>query len=122
MLTKEQAQSILNLALELERTGRISSLAEGQEKTDMIHRNRAVQVTLEEYIEMVTEKDMACPSPSEIYDARKEAQLTQAEAADLIHSKLRTWQDWEAGKAKMHAGLWELFLLKLEERKRLQGN
>ena len=62
------------------------------------------------------------PEPSEIKTKRLEEALTQAEAADLIHSRLRTWQDWEAGKAKMHAGLWELFLLKLEERKRLQGN
>lgn len=62
------------------------------------------------------------PEPSEIKTKRLEQALTQAEAADLIYSKLRTWQDWEAGKAKMHAGLWELFLLKLEERKPLQGN
>lgn len=62
------------------------------------------------------------PEPSEIKATRLEEKLTQAEAADLIHSRLRTWQDWEAGKAKMHAGLWELFLLKLEERKRLQAS
>ena len=62
------------------------------------------------------------PNPNEIRAKRLEAKLTQADAADLIHSKLRTWQDWEAGKAKMHAGLWELFLLKLEERKRLQAS
>lgn len=52
--------------------------------------------------------------PDSIKQARKTAGLTQAEAAALIHSKLRTWQDWEAGKAKIHAGLWELFLLKIE--------
>ena len=34
------------------------------------------------------------------------------EGARLIHSTLRTWQDWEAGKARMHPGLWELFILK----------
>lgn len=61
-------------------------------------------------------------TPVEIKKARQQAGLTQKEAAHLIYSTLRTWQDWEAGKAKMHAGLWELFLLKLEERKRLQGN
>lgn len=33
-------------------------------------------------------------------------------AAALIHSTLRTWQDWEAGVARMHPGLWELFCLK----------
>lgn len=56
-----------------------------------------------------------------IKQARTAAGLSQTSAAHLIHSTLRTWQDWEAGKAKMHAGLWELFLLKLEERKRLQA-
>lgn len=62
------------------------------------------------------------PTSEQIKEARRVARVTQSEAADLIHSRLRTWQDWEAGKAKMHAGLWELFLLKLEERKRLQAS
>lgn len=61
------------------------------------------------------------PTPEEIKESRKIAKLSQTHAAQLIHSTLRTWQDWEAGKAKMHAGLWELFLLKVEEKKRLQG-
>lgn len=50
--------------------------------------------------------------PQIIRERRKEAGLTQTRAAELVHSKLRTWQDWEAGKASMHAGLWELFNLK----------
>lgn len=49
------------------------------------------------------------PTPAEIRQAREAAGLTQPEAAALIHSTLRTWQDWEAGIARMHAGLWELF-------------
>jgi len=52
------------------------------------------------------------PSPDEIVGERFNARLTQTEAARLIHSTLRTWQDWEAGKARMHPGLWELFILK----------
>ena len=52
---------------------------------------------------------MRNPTPAEIRTARKDAGLTQTEAAHLIHSTLRTWQDWESGKARMHAGLWELF-------------
>lgn len=56
------------------------------------------------------------PSKDDIKTARKHARLSQTDAASLIHSTLRTWQDWEAGKAKMHAGLWELFLLKLHEK------
>lgn len=52
------------------------------------------------------------PAPDEIVGERFNARLTQTEAARLIHSTLRTWQDWEAGKARMHPGLWELFILK----------
>lgn len=52
------------------------------------------------------------PTPDEIVGERFNARLTQTEAARLIHSTLRTWQDWEAGKARMHPGLWELFILK----------
>ena len=56
-------------------------------------------------------------SPEVLKQARIESGLTQTQAAELIHSKLRTWQDWEAGKAKMHLGLWELFLIKKEKLK-----
>ncbi len=52
------------------------------------------------------------PDPKEIRAAREAAGLSQSAAASLIHSTLRTWQDWEAGKARMHPGLWELFRIK----------
>ena len=52
------------------------------------------------------------PKPSEIAAARAAAGLTQTEAAERIHGKLRTWQDYEGGQRKMHPGLWELFRLK----------
>ncbi|WP_413460629.1 XRE family transcriptional regulator [Herbaspirillum huttiense] len=55
---------------------------------------------------------MEAPSPYEIKESRLKAGLSQERAADLIYSTKRTWQDWEAGKAKMHCGLWELFKLK----------
>lgn len=54
----------------------------------------------------------ANPKPEQIREAREAAGLTQTGAAALVHSTLRTWQDWEAGKARMHAGLWELFRIK----------
>ncbi|MBV1706297.1 MAG: hypothetical protein KGQ37_03730 [Hyphomicrobiales bacterium] len=38
--------------------------------------------------------------------------MTQTQAAGLVHVSLRTWQQWEAGDRRMHAGLWELFGLK----------
>lgn len=55
---------------------------------------------------------MPSPSPAEIRAARESAGLSQKDAAALIHSTWRTWQDWEAGKARMHPGLWELFRIK----------
>lgn len=54
------------------------------------------------------------PSPSEIRSTRKAAGLTQTEAARLIHSTLRAWQEWEAGNRQMHPGLWELFRIKVQ--------
>jgi DNA-binding transcriptional regulator YiaG len=56
------------------------------------------------------------PEPSEIRCMRNEAGLTQTQAATLVCSTLRTWQDWEAGIARMHPGLWELFCLKVKAR------
>lgn len=52
------------------------------------------------------------PAPAEIKEARLAAGLSQSAAAAMIHSTLRTWQDWEAGIARMHPGLWELFCIK----------
>ena len=56
--------------------------------------------------------NITIPAPQQIVALRKTAGLTQTQAAELIHSKLRTWQDWESGKAKMHEAHWELFQLK----------
>lgn len=55
---------------------------------------------------------LTSPAPDEIKSRRKVSGLSQEKAAELIFSKRRTWQDWESGKATMHPGLWELFLLK----------
>ena len=57
-------------------------------------------------------KEKKSPTPEEIRTARKKSRLSQTAAANLIYSTLRTWQDWEAGKAHMHPGLWELFCQK----------
>jgi len=56
----------------------------------------------------------ANPTPEQIRDAREAAGLSQPAAAALVYSTRRTWQDWEAGIARMHPGLWELFCLKLK--------
>lgn len=54
----------------------------------------------------------ANPSPEQIRALRVAAGLSQSAAAVLIHSTLRTLQDWEAGIARMHPGLWELLQIK----------
>lgn len=59
---------------------------------------------------------MNSPSPTEIRQARKEAGLTQAQAAELIHSVQRTWYKWESGERTMHPAFWELFLIKVGRR------
>lgn len=49
------------------------------------------------------------PTADDLRAARQSLRLSQSAAATLIGSTLRTWQDWEAGKAAMHPGLWRLF-------------
>jgi DNA-binding transcriptional regulator YiaG len=55
------------------------------------------------------------PTPEQVRAARQAAGLSQTAAAALIHSALRSWQDWEAGKRKMHPAFWELFNLKIKQ-------
>lgn len=57
-------------------------------------------------------KSSANPTPADIIAGREAAGLTQTQAAGLVHGSLRTWQQWEAGDRRMHAGLWELFRIK----------
>ena len=58
----------------------------------------------------------ANPTPAEVRAAREAAGLTQSQAAALIYSNLRSWQNWEndhpVDGRKCHPGLFELFLLK----------
>ena len=54
----------------------------------------------------------ASPAPQTIAAARKAAAMSQDAAAELVYVARRTWQDWEAGKAAMPPGLWELFEIK----------
>lgn len=53
------------------------------------------------------------PTPEKIKQARKDAGLTQAKAAELVHVNLTSWQKWEQGNHQITAGLWELFLIKV---------
>lgn len=54
----------------------------------------------------------ANPPPEEIRAARLAAGLTQTDAAQLVHTTCRVWQQWEAGDRRMHPAFWELFSLK----------
>lgn len=61
------------------------------------------------------------PKPSEVRQARESAGLSQTDAAQLVHSALRSWQQWEAepenaSHRKMHPALWELFNMKIKKR------
>lgn len=57
------------------------------------------------------------PTPAEIRAARIAADLTQSQAAALVHASLNTWQQWEApvgssSARQMHPASWELFRIK----------
>lgn len=51
-------------------------------------------------------------SPIKIKKLRRKLGLTQEQAAEVIHISKVTWQQWEAGKRKIHPAFWELFNLK----------
>lgn len=55
------------------------------------------------------------PTPEQIKNTRTELSLTQRQAAELVHSALRTWQQWEKGDRKMHQAFWELFQIKVKK-------
>lgn len=56
---------------------------------------------------------MKPPKPAAIRRARRVAGLTQTQAAELVHTTCRVWQQWEAGDYKMHPAFFELFMIKL---------
>lgn len=61
-----------------------------------------------------SEKKSKRPSPSEVRRLRKALGLTQAQAAQLVHATMRSWQNWESEKSgpNMSEQTWELFRLK----------
>jgi DNA-binding transcriptional regulator YiaG len=48
------------------------------------------------------------PAPEAIRDWRRDRGLSASEAAALVHSTQRVWQQWEAGERRMHPAMWEL--------------
>ena len=55
------------------------------------------------------------PAPVQIRASRKNAGLTQEQAARVIGATRRAWQEWEAGRRNMPGAKWELFLRKSKE-------
>lgn len=56
---------------------------------------------------------MNTPAPEAIRAARDAADLTQAEAAELVHlGSAKRWSEYECGAQAMDAARWELFLIK----------
>lgn len=57
------------------------------------------------------------PTPEEIRHIRTNSELTQTEAARMIHSTINAWQQWESPVGsvkhrKMHPAMYELFVNK----------
>ena len=57
------------------------------------------------------------PTPADIRTAREAVGLTQTDAAMLVHTTCRVWQQWEAGDRRMHPAFFELFIRKIYRRK-----
>lgn len=60
---------------------------------------------------------MNSPAPEAVRQARKEAGITQRQAADLINCTTRAYQRYESGDRAMSAGAWELMQIKLAQLK-----
>ena len=56
------------------------------------------------------------PTPQSIKQLRILAGITQSQAAAMLHTTSRVWQQWEAGDRGMHGAFWELFRIKLQIR------
>lgn len=64
------------------------------------------------------------PRPAEVVAARERVQkardlnITEAQTfcAALVHTTIRTWQQWETDDRRMHPAFWELFERKEKEK------
>lgn len=56
------------------------------------------------------------PTPDNIRRARDGADLTQAEAAELVHlGSAKRWSEYERGTQAIELARWELFLIKTSQ-------
>ena len=56
--------------------------------------------------------DSMNPTPEQIKQTRKDAGLTQTQAAELIYKARISWQQYESGARQMDRALFELFMIK----------
>lgn len=68
-LTEHEARRILDAALELEKTGRMVAITDGQEKTDFMARNRSVESFLRDILKMLTEPTAIDAEVAQLRDA-----------------------------------------------------
>ncbi len=57
--------------------------------------------------------NLASPSAAEIAAMRASCGLTQAQIANLLHTSVRAYQQWEHGDRDMHPAFWDCLRLKL---------
>lgn len=53
----------------------------------------------------------AGPDPDLIRSTRSGVLQTQSQAAAVVCATERTWQDWEAGRRRMPAVAWQVYIL-----------
>ena len=51
----------------------------------------------------------ASPKGAEIRELRETFGISQTEAAEMVYSTLRSWQNWEADVVSMHPAIWAWF-------------
>lgn len=51
----------------------------------------------------------ASPKGAEIRELRETFGISQTEAAEMVYSTLRSWQNWEADEVCMHPAIWAWF-------------
>ncbi|MBL8518172.1 MAG: helix-turn-helix transcriptional regulator [Betaproteobacteria bacterium] len=65
-----------------------------------------------------SEQPLPEPTADALRTARLAAELTQAQAAELVHLSSQTrWAEYENGTRNIDLARWELFLIKTKQRK-----
>jgi putative transcriptional regulator len=61
----------------------------------------------------------ANPTPAQVLAAREAAGHSQLDAAELIFGSERGWQEYEAGRRRMHPAIWTWYLVATGQHPRL---